>query len=318
MEKIKFWFNNSRPYTIPITLLSWLVIFLFALKHGGNAINGILAYFGIAIVHLVTNLADDYFDYKRLCADERFLQSAKECKCKYLKEGNASIDELRNVIIIMLVIAGFLGAILFFNTGIYVLLFALAGLFIALSYSFMSSRGLGDIAVILAYGPLMYAGVYYVMTGDFSWDVILLSFASSMFVNSILYAHMLMDYDEDICSYKTTLCTKLGSKQKALNALMLFYAAGYMFMGILAAKTNGILYCLTFLTFPLVINLCKSLQIYNNDKTIVPTVKFYNYPLGDWNKIKNTPNASFFLRFLFARNISTWFMLLACFAILFS
>ncbi len=316
MEKIKFWFNNSRPYTIPITLLAWLVIFIYSAKFGGNIFYGVVAYFGIALVHLATNLADDYFDYKRLCSNSE-LYGAKECKCKYLKSGEATIQELRNVIILLLSIAGLCGVFLFINSGIYVALLAVIALIIALSYSFLSSRGLGDFAVILAYGPLMFEGVYYVMNGKFSMEVFWLSMACSMFVNTILYAHMLMDYDEDVNSNKTTLCTNLGSKDNALNVLMLFYIAGYVFMVILAFKSGNILYLSTFATIPLVISLYNSLKIYNEDKTYLPLVKFYNYPLGNWDKITQTPNAPFFLRFLFARNISTWFMLLACFSILF-
>ena len=156
IENIKFWLKNSRPYSIPITFLSWLAIFVYSLSHGGNAIYGIIAYFGIAVVHLATNLADDYFDYKRLCANPFMLDSTKNCKCKYLKDGCASIDDLKNVIIIMLLIAALPGLILFFTSGWFVIIFALIGLCIALFYSELSSRGLGDLAVIIAYGPLMF------------------------------------------------------------------------------------------------------------------------------------------------------------------
>ena len=220
-DRVLFWYRNSRPYTIPITFLSWLVAFIYSLKSGGDICYGIISYFGIAIVHLVTNLADDYFDYVRLSKDKSFISSAKDSKCRYLKQGLCNLDELKNVILFMLFVAALIGVYLFFAAGKYVLIFALTALFIALFYSKLSSCGLGDIAVIIAYGPLMYEGVFYVMTGNFSSEIIILSFACALFVNSILYSSMILDYDEDYTCGKLTLCTRLKSKNKALFFLFL-------------------------------------------------------------------------------------------------
>ena len=222
IDTVKFWINNARPYSVPMTFLSWLVIFCYSAKQGGNILCGIIALIGISLIHLATNLSDDYFDYKRLSCDEKFLNNSKEIKCAYLRNGQASISDLRNVIILMLFIASICGGILFFLSGWYVILFALAVLPIALLYSQFSSKGFGDVAVILAYGPLMFEGVFYVMTKNLSLDVLILSFACAMFVNTVLYAHMLMDFDEDICSSKRTLCTLLKTKKKALKFMSVF------------------------------------------------------------------------------------------------
>ncbi|MBP3820446.1 prenyltransferase [bacterium] len=302
LYKIKFWLNNARLYTGPITWLSWLVIFTYGLKHGGNFFLGLLTFPAIALAHLATNLTDDYFDYKDIC------EETKECKCKYLKNGSATLCELRNVIFIFLLIAAAIGVFLFFKCGIYVLFFALLALFVILSYPKLSSKGFGDFAVITAYGPLMFGGVYYVMTKTFSLGVIFLSFACAIIVNTILYAHMLMDFDQDVCVNKVTLCTKQKSKDKALKILIYFYVCAYICMIIL-----GKFYLLTLITIPLVIKLYKSLEIYNNDNKILPTVSIINYPL---NLNKNIPNAPFFYRFFMAINISTLFMLLCCLGII--
>lgn len=318
IDSVKFWINNARPYSIPMTFLSWLVIFCYSAKQGGNIICGLIALIGISLVHLATNLSDDYFDYQRLSCDEEFLNNSKEIKCRYLRNGQATIKDLRNVIILMLVIAGICGAILFFLSGWYVVLFAIVVLPIALLYSKFSSKGFGDLSVILAYGPLMFEGVYYVMTKTLSWDVLILSIACSMFVNTVLYAHMLMDFDEDVCSSKRTLCTILKTKKKALKFMSVFYITGYFSVVILSVKTQNYWYLLSLLTLPLVVELFELLKLYNEDKTILPYAQPWHYPLENWEQVKQTPNASFFLRFMFARNISTWFMLSICFALMIS
>ena len=318
IDTVKFWINNARPYSVPMTFLSWLVIFCYSAKQGGNILCGIIALIGISLIHLATNLSDDYFDYKRLSCDEEFLNNSKEIKCRYLRNGQATINDLRNVIILMLFIAAICGGILFFLSGWYVILFALAVLPIALLYSQLSSRGFGDVAVILAYGPLMFEGVFYVMTKNLSLDVLILSFACAMFVNTVLYAHMLMDFDEDICSSKRTLCTLLKTKKKALKFMSVFYITGYFLIICLSIKTGNYFYLLTFFTIPLVFELFELLKLYNEDKNVLPHAQPWHYPLENWEQVKQTPNASFFLRFMFTRNISTWFMLLICFSLMIS
>ena len=316
LEKIVFWYKNSRPYSIPITFLSWLVIFVYSLKSGGDFINGIIAYVGIALVHLATNLSDDYFDFLHLSENTEQLNATKSIKCSYLKDGTSTVEDLRNVLIIMFFVAAICGIYLFFRSGIMVFVFMLAAFPIALLYSFLSRKGLGDIAVILAYGPLMFEGVYYVMTRQVSWMVLILSFACAMFVNTILYVHMLMDYDEDVYSYKTTLCTLLGSKETALRFLVAFYLFGYLLILLFAVMSGNYYYIFSFLTVPMVVELYKYLEIYIHDKSHVPEVKFYHYPLEGWGDKSKTPSAGFFFRFMYARNISTIFMLIVMLSII--
>lgn len=310
INNIKFWYKNARPYSIPITFLSWLVIFVYSLKEQGNAILGLISLIGISLVHLATNLADDYFDYKRLIKNEKYLNSTKNIKCKYLKNSGANINDLRNVIIILLLISALSGLILFFTSGWAVIFFALVALCICLLYSKLSSNGLGDIAVILAYGPLMYEGVYYVMTTKLSFNVFILSIATSMMVNTILYAHMYMDYDEDIISNKTTLCTKLKTKKNALNFLLFFYSIGYLMILWLYLNTSIYLYLLTLITIPPVISLYEFLKTYPQKPANLSVLQkfFIN---------KTYINDSFLSRFVYTRNIYILFMLIILTAILF-
>ena len=311
---IKFWYGNARPYSVPITLLCWLPIFIYAFLRGGNTFCGILAYLGIALVHLATNLSDDYFDYKRLMANGEFTNNEKSIKCKYLRNGQATIKDLKDAITFMLSAAAFIGAILFFLSGPGVLIFALCALPIALFYSELSSKGWGDLAVILAYGPLMYGGVYYVMTKSVSSEVFLLSIASGIFVNTILYAHMLMDYDSDVASGKTTLCTRLKTKDNALKGLLAFYITGYLFIGYFGIRISNYCYFLTFLTIPLVFDLYNSLKLYNQNPKSIPQVRPWHEPLEGWEDKLKSGSAPFFFRFLFTRNITIYYMLLACLA----
>lgn len=317
LKKIIFWLNCARLYSVPITIFSWAVIYIYSLKSGGNALFGLLALVGIILVHLATNLSDDYFDYKTLSKDEEFFKAAKNCKCAYLKNNQATVTDLRNTILIMLGSAGIIGIFLFFVTGKYVLLLALIGGIIAITYPFFSSNGLGEIAVITAYGPLMFEGVYYVMTKKFSLEVLFLSFACALITNTILYAHMLMDFDQDECSHKTTLCRLLKTKNNALNFILVFYTISFILLGYLAVSSHNYLYFLSYITIPMIIDLYQLLKRYNEDKTSMPKIYPWHKPLENWEAIVKSGDAPFYFRFLYSRNIMVLFMFLICIAIIF-
>lgn len=315
VKKVLFWLNCARAYSLPITVLNWLVIFVFALKDDGNLILGVLALLGICLVHLATNLLDDYFDYKILSKDEKYINSAQNCKCKFLRDNLATLSETKIAIFVFLFLATLIGAILFFTSGVYVALLAFIGLCVAFSYQKFSISGFGEIAVAIAYGPLLYEGVYYVMTSSFSFEVLFLSLACAAVTNSILYVHMLMDYDGDESSHKTTLCRKFKSKYNALKFLPVFYITAFVLLLFLA--TDNLFMLLPLLTTPLMFDLYNSLKLYNDDKTNLPSVKFWHYPLDNWENVKNTKDAPFYFRFFYSRNIVTYFMLLLCLAFLF-
>ena len=56
----------SRIFSLPMTIFSWLVVFVFGVIDSGNIFYGLIALLGLCFAHLGTNLIDDFFDYKFL------------------------------------------------------------------------------------------------------------------------------------------------------------------------------------------------------------------------------------------------------------
>ncbi len=310
LKRILFWLNNSRLFSLPMTLMSWLIIFIFSLKEGGDIFNGILALTGISSAHLATNLFDDYIDYKSLSKSGEFMQSTVKTKCAYIKNGEATLKELVYVVVIYCTIAFLTGVILTFLCGSMVILLAVIGGILTLSYPFLSSRGFSEIAVGTAFGPLLFEGVYYVMCGKFSFEVLIISLAVVVFTVGLLYTHTLLDYDGDMCTHKKTLCCRIGEKSKALKLLLALYCFGYLMCLVLAFRERNLLFLLPVMTFPLAILLYVSMQMYNRNKNFVLTIRWWNYPLEGWEHIKDEETESFYLRLYQARNLMVWFSVL--------
>lgn len=282
IKTILFWLENSRLFSLPMTLLSWLVIFVYSLKEGGNIINGAAALIGISFAHLATNLFDDYVDYKNLT------DNSQKCKCAYIKEGKAELNDVLKVVIIYCFIACLTGLFLFLRCGFPVIGLAVIGGVITLIYAKLSQKGLSEFAVGLAFGPLLFEGVYFVMTGNFSYTVLVMSLAVVMFTIGLMYVHTLLDFEGDMCAHKKTLVCRIGDKSKALKGVFIVYGLGYLFTLILSFMLKNYLILLTFLLIPLVFNMYNSLKTYTCG--------------GDVNE--------FYFRLLKARNLMVYYSIL--------
>lgn len=249
-------------------------------------INGVLALFGIACAHLATNLFDDYLDYNALD------NNCQKCKCLYIKEGKASVQDVLRVVITYLSIAFIIGFVLFVRCGFFVVILACLGGFIALFYQKFSKVGLSEVAVGIAFGPLFFEGVYYVMKGKFSYDVLILSLAVVMFTIGLMYVHTVLDYEGDMSVCKKTLVCRLKNKKCAINGVYLVYGLGFLFTGIFALKVQNYYLFFTFLLLPLIVDLHKNLK---------------NFQCGD-------DVSQFYFRLLKARNIMVYFCLLVVLA----
>ncbi len=289
IKTILFWLENSRIFSLPMTLLSWLVIFVYALKEGGNILNGIVALAGISFAHLATNLFDDYVDYKKVN------ENSQKCKCAYIKEGKAALNDVLKVVIIYCVFACLAGLFLLFRCGMPVIGLAIIGGIITLIYAKLSQNGLSEIAVGIAFGPLLFEGVYFVMTGRFSLVVLIMSLAVVMFTIGLLYVHTLLDFEGDMYAHKKTLVCRIGNKNKALKGVFVVYGLGYIFTVILAFILEKYCILFTFILLPFVFDIYNSLK---------------NYTCGEDTK-------EFYFRLLKARNLMVYYSLLITLFLLF-
>lgn len=256
IKNICFWLKNSRLFSLPMTLLSWLIIFVYSLKLGGNVLNGVLALVGISFAHLATNLFDDYVDYKNLP------ENSQKCKCAYIKDGSATISDVLKVVLIYLVIAAGMGFVLFLRCGFPVIILAIIGGIITLIYAKLSQRGLSELAVGTAFGPLLFEGVYFVMTGYFSWTVFVMSVAVVIFTIGLMYVHTVLDFEGDMNVHKMTLACRLGDKNKAINGILILYGIAYVATILSGLMLKNYYIYVSFLLVPLVFKLYNSLKTY--------------------------------------------------------
>lgn len=281
MQRFLYWIVIvSRGYSVPMSILNWLVVFSLTLKitPNSNILYPFIALVGIIFAHLGTNLFDDCIDY--------LLKVPKqECKTEYLETKFTDFKTICLVTGFYFLVALMIG--LFFVTKFGMPIFSLiliASVFIIL-YPRLNNYALGEVAVGLCFGVLLFMGISFIMTSTFQSELILISIPVSLLTVAVLYAHSLMDFDFDKKSGKFTLCQLQKTKQNALWGLMIIYFAAFLFTIVLVClKILPMSVSLVVLLMPLVVKLYKNLKYYNSA----------NKPL----------KSDFLVNFKLARNIS--------------
>ena len=114
-----------------------------------------------------------------------------------------------------------------------VLGFGLAGMALAWYYHGgtmrLAYRGLGELAVAIAYGPLVVCGTYFVQTGMLSAPLLHVSCALGLLVAAFLWINQFPDYRADRAAAKRNLVVRLGLERAAL-AYVVLLVTGYLWL----------------------------------------------------------------------------------------
>ena len=313
LNRISTIFECSRIFSLPTTILSWLIIFTYAAINSGNILYGIICLFAICLVHLGTNVLDDYFDYKSLIKQvdfdkHEYLKNTQKTKCRYLISGILNEKQVLLIAFIYFFVAGLIGLFFFIKCGTPVLKFAAAGGAISLLYSVLSKIRLSEIAVALCYGPILFGGVYFVMTKTISWEVFVLSIPSMIMTVVLLYIHTVMDFDYDLKEGHLTIANAFNSQLDSLIILKILLISAYILLfGICAFDISNWQVLLALLTVPLSMDLYKSMENYSLDNKSIPKHKWFHFPMENMNRIEKMNAESFMIRMYQSRNLMMYF-----------
>lgn len=96
----------------------------------------------------------------------------------------------------------------------------------------LAYRGLGELAVALAYGPLICLGTYLVQRGDIAPLPFLLSLPLGLLIAAFLWVNEFPDYRADCLANKRTLVVRLG-RAAASRVFAGIFAAAFTLLAVL-------------------------------------------------------------------------------------
>ena len=218
----------------------------------------LLAVFGVLLLHLSSNVFNDYFDVS---------DGTDEANNEYFQPGGAAITggsraiELgiitlnktktvaTSLLLASLLVAGFLFYNIYQVTGATsnvegALTVGLSGLFLGYFYTarplrLVARRGLGELAIFLAFGPLLTLGTGYAISAETIgflssefYMLLLLGVPFGFLTTNILYINQFPDAESDAKTGKNHLVVTLGKKAARWGYLVIlslaFYSSVYL------------------------------------------------------------------------------------------
>jgi 1,4-dihydroxy-2-naphthoate polyprenyltransferase len=259
-ETLKAWIQASRPPFFIATLVPLLIGWISAKTYGMHPDRFFLVVLGSFIVHLVTNLSNDYFDHVRGTDSGESIGGSR-----VIQEGKISPEILLKVIIVLYCIAFLIAFTIMFSFDLFVILpFVFFAAFSSFFYVAPPIRygycGLGELFVGINMGPIIVVGTYRVIADRFDWIPFYLSLPVGLMVASILYYQSLPDMKTDLAAGKYTLAVRLG-KKSAFVGLIVFWVLIYI--AIITLILTGVLsgYAMVcFLGIPVFIKMLRTVK----------------------------------------------------------
>jgi 1,4-dihydroxy-2-naphthoate octaprenyltransferase len=209
------------------------------------------------MIHLATNLANDYFDHFQ-GADAGVSIGGS----RVVQDGKISLGELRTALL-FLYIGGFIAAAGYMTIAdMWVLSpFVALSIFSSIFYTAPPVRygyhGLGEVFAGVNMGPVMVLGIYWIIMGSPSREALLISLPIGIMVAGILYYQSMPDMETDEAVGKITLTVRLG-RSGSYAALLFQWAAVYLLiLGLIADRILSPASLASLLTIPLLLRLLR-------------------------------------------------------------
>lgn len=235
-SKLKIWLMAIRPKTLWASIAPVLIGSAMAFDDGlFDWFTALVTLLGAVLIQIGTNLANDYFDFKK-GADH----AERIGPVRVTQAGLVTQNEMKFAITLVFSLALLSAAYLITKGGTPILIIAILSVISAFLYTAgpypLGYIGLGDIFVLIFFGPVAVGGTYYVQTLSINPLVLIAGIAPGLLSVAVLTVNNLRDLESDRKSNKRTLAVRFGRS---------FAIAEYFFCVIASAAIPVILFILT-------------------------------------------------------------------------
>ena len=276
LDPISKWLIATRSAVLLMTVFSAVIGGLLTINTGKfDWLRFTLCLIGLVFAHATNNLINDFTDSVRGVDKDNYFRTIYGPQT--LEHGLWTKKQMLMVIAGTGLIAVICGLILVVLSGIAILWVMLIGSFFVLFYTFpLKFIGLGEIAVLAVWGPLMVGGTYLAITGNWSWNVALIGAVYAIGPTTVLFGKHTDKLTEDKKRHIYTLPVILGEKLARYSVIVLIIAQIVLVI---------LLFILGIVKFPMLIILfsipiiIKTAKVFSKKR---PTKKPANFPAEGW------------------------------------
>jgi 1,4-dihydroxy-2-naphthoate polyprenyltransferase len=219
LDIISRWLISTRAAVLIMTFFSATIAGILAFGAGQfNWLYYLLLTVGLVFAHATNNLLNDLTDYDRGVDRDNYFRT--QYGPQALQQGLMTRRELMTYAAVTGLIALAAGAYLVLLRGPLAWGLLAAGAFFVLFYTWpLKYIGLGEIAVIIVWGPLMIGGGYFVITGQWDWNVALAGLPYALGPTTVIFGKHIDKLREDKAKGIHTLPVIIGEKASRYTVL---------------------------------------------------------------------------------------------------
>ena len=189
LDIVSRWLISSRAAVLIMTFLSAALAGIFAARDGAfHFLPWLALAFGLIMAHASNNIFNDFTDYVRGVDKDNYFRTM------YGAQPIASGLLTRRQHLTYFAVTGFIallaGVYLIATNGWDLTIWILLGLgaFFVLFYTWpLKYIAMGELAVLLVWGPLMIGGGYYVLAHHWNWNVVIASLPYVLGVTTVIF-----------------------------------------------------------------------------------------------------------------------------------
>jgi 1,4-dihydroxy-2-naphthoate octaprenyltransferase len=267
------WLKAARAPFLVVSLMPVCVGAAVAASHGKMSwLLFTLVLVGVLMAQSAADFIDDYFDFRT----KNFGNKEKQFHDSPLLDGKITPGQVLGAGVGCLVVSLVIGVWLLVVAGLPVLYLGLAGGFIAIFYTSppvrLNYRGFGEVALFLAFGPLLVVGVYYVFTGALSWEALVASLPLGVLTMNVGIVSHTFDYESDVAAGKMSLIVRYG---QANAVRIVAWGSALVYVVLLAAVAGGLMPAwslLAMLTAPLAWDTVRAASKFSDTSRYMPAM----------------------------------------------
>jgi 1,4-dihydroxy-2-naphthoate octaprenyltransferase len=276
LDLVARWLVATRAAVLVMTFVSSAIAGLLALRAGKfHALTWGLVTLGLLFAHATNNLVNDLTDHAK------GVDRGDYFRARYgpqpLEHGLLTKLQMARYIAVTFAVALAAGIALVVMRGGATLTLMLVGIVFVAFYTWpMKYYGLGELAVIIVWGPLMVGGGYYVITGALDPGVIAASLPFSLGATTVIFGKHIDKLDQDREKKIRTLPVLLGERHARAAVVAMLVLQYAILVGLVLGRFFSPAVLLVGLAVPA---LLRTVRTYGSPRPSEPPA---NFPAKVW------------------------------------
>src|SRR5512143_3150382 len=238
LDVISRWLISTRAAVLIMTFISAALAGLFAWRDGEFSLLPWLALtLGLILAHASNNIFNDYTDFVRGVDKDHYYRNIYGAQP--IASGLMTRRQHLTYFAVTALMALALGLYLLWSTSFSATAWILLGLgaFFLLFYTWpLKGLAMGEIAVLIVWGPLMIGGGHYVLTHEWNWFVVIARLPYVLGVTTVIFGKHIDKLEMDRAKGIHTLPVVIGEKASRYAVLAMMVAPYLFTFYLIAAK----------------------------------------------------------------------------------